>query len=182
MRDQPVERRHSWNAGLREHFRELEERWNRAHPPLAVIHLPAGLDPTGRPCGLFSLGLSEECLRTVEHKRPNLLLIGSPKTVSPVLQVIEQSAAPPVVSSRPERLALADRGIATLVIHDANRLGRTQQDQLYRWINLHPLKQVIATASEPLFPLMVRNAFSAELFFRLNVMSVMVDEASVAMT
>jgi hypothetical protein len=28
---------------------------------------------------------------------------------------------------------------------------------------------------------MVRNVFSAELFFRLNVMSVVIDEASVAM-
>jgi hypothetical protein len=181
MSEQPVERRRSWNAGRREHFRELEERWNRANPPLAVIHLPAGLGPLVGLGAFLSLGLSEECLRTVERKRPNLLLIGSPGAVSPVLQAIEQSVAHPVASSRAERLSLSEHAIATLVIHDANRLNRTQQDQLYRWVNLHPLKQVIATASEPLFPLMVRNVFSAELFFRLNAMSVLIDEASVAM-
>jgi hypothetical protein len=73
------------------------------HPPLAVIHLPADVGPTVGPGALLSLGLSEECLRAVERKRPNLLLIGSPATVSPVLQVIEQSAARPVVSSRAPR-------------------------------------------------------------------------------
>lgn len=181
MTDRPfVERRRSWKAGLRAHFGELEERWNRANPPLAVVHLPLPTNPSAEPPRLANLGLSEECLRTLETKRPNLLLIGPPTQVTCVLQMIEPSVVRPVASVRAERLTLPERAIGTLVLHDANRLNPRQQDQLHRWIDLHPLEQVIATASEPLFPLVVRNAFSAVLFFRLNVMSLMIDAESPA--
>jgi hypothetical protein len=179
MSDQPfVERRRTWNAGLRAHFRELEERWNRAQPRLAVVHLPPPTIPGAPPPGLADIGLPEECLRTLETKRPNLLLIGSSRNVTCLLQLIEPLVTQPVVSVRAERLTLPEAAIGTLVLHDANRLSPSQQDQLHRWVDMHPLNRVIATTSEPLFPLVVRNMFSAVLFFRLNVMSLMIEEAS----
>jgi len=178
MSDEPfVERRRTWNAGLRAHFRELEERWNRAHPRLAVVHLPPTI-PGAPPPGLADIGLPEECLKTLETKRPNLLLIGSSTNVTCLLQLFEPSVTHPVVSVRAEQLTLPDASVGTLVLHDANRLSPGQQDQLHRWVDVHPLNRVIATTSEPLFPLVVRNTFSAVLFFRLNVMSLMIEEAS----
>ena len=179
MSHQPfVERRRTWNAGLRAHFRELEERWNRTQPPLAVVHLPPPTNPGAGPPRLADIGLSEECVRTLETKRPNLLLIGSSTKVTCLLQLIEPSVTHPLVSVRAERLTLPETAIGTLVLHDANRLDATQQDQLHRWLDVHPLSQVIATSSQPLFPLVVRNSFSAVLFFRLNVRSLMIEEAS----
>jgi hypothetical protein len=130
--------------------------------------------------GLASLGLSAECLKALETRRPNLLLIGSSTKVSDLLQLIEPSMAHPVVSLRADRLRLPERLIGTLVLHDANRLSPAQQEEWRRWVDLHPQKQVIATASEPLFPLMVRNAFSSVLFFQLNFMSLMIDGTSAA--
>jgi len=169
-----VERRHSWNASLRDHFRELEERWNRANVPLAVIHLPTRIDANARPDDLDRSAFPAEILRTLETHRPNLLLIGSPSHLPPVLRILEGSAVPPVVSCGAPRFALAERAIGTLVIHGANRLNEHQQRQLHNWLPRHPLTQVILTTSEPLIPLVLRNAFDADLFFQLNVKSVSV--------
>jgi hypothetical protein len=72
---------------------------------------------------------------------------------------------------------LAERRIGTLVIAEADRLNRQQQDQRHRWVTQHPLKQVIATVSEPLFPLVVRNVFSAALF-QLNPTSLLIEAVS----
>ena len=177
MRDPFVERRRTWNAGLRAHFRELEERWNRAHD-LSVVHLPPPTIPGAGPPGLADIGLSDECLRTLETKRPNLLLIGPSTQVTSLLQLIAPSVAPPIASVRAERLTLPEDAIGTLILHDAHRLSPRQQDQLHRWIDVHPLNQVIATTAEPLFPLVVRNSFSAALFFRLDAMSLRIEEVS----
>jgi len=179
MSNQPFpERRRSWNAGLREHFRELEEKWNRTHPPLAVVHLPANLPAGLEPPDLATPGHTVECLRILETKRPNLLVIGSPTTVAPVVQIIERSLIRPVVSCRAGRLALQRSAIGTLVIHDADRLGREEQNQLHSWVNQHAEKQLVTTASESLFSLVARNMFSDTLFYRLNAMSLIVEEAS----
>jgi replication-associated recombination protein RarA len=70
---------------------------------------------------------------------------------------------------------LAERQIGTLVIAEADQFNRQQQDQLHRWVTQHPLTQVIATASEPLFPLVVRNVLSAPLFFQLNPTSLLIE-------
>jgi hypothetical protein len=174
-----VERRRTWNASLRDHFRELEERWNRANAPLAVIHLPAQVDARVGPEDLCRCGLSAEILKTIQTNRPNLLLIGPPSPLTPLLRILESGAAPPVMSCSARRLALAERPIGTLVIHDANRLSQDQQRQLHGWLARHPPKQVIVTAPEPLLPLVMRNAFNPALFFELNVKSVVMDEAAV---
>src|SRR5215831_6894220 len=112
-----VERRRSWNAGLREHFRRLEELWNRAHPPLGVVHLRANVNTEGDPYDFSRLGLPEETLATLQIKRPNLVLIGSPDNVRPVLHLIHGALRHPVRSYRPKQLAFTGGTVGSLIIH-----------------------------------------------------------------
>jgi hypothetical protein len=173
MRERPfIERRRSWNAGLREHFRQLEESWNRAHPPLAVDvrdEVKAAQKPHNP-----SRWVSEHELKILEATRVNMLLIGLRRRTSIVLRGIEESLAPPVLPVRAGHLVLPERAIGTLVIHDVDHLSRQEQDALNRWVVSHPEQQVIATASGPLFPLVARNRFSDVLFYRLNILTVIV--------
>jgi len=171
-----VERRRTWNASLREHFRDLEQRWNRANPPL-VVRLPTPV-ASAPPPDLAAVGCPAEIARTIGTNRPNLILVGLPPNVTIVRRIVEQQATRPVVSLDRQLRTLAERRVGTLVIAEADRLNRQQQDQLHRWVTQHPLKQVIATASKPLFPLVVRNVFSAALFFQLNPTSLLIEAVS----
>jgi hypothetical protein len=173
-----VERRRTWKASLRDHFHELEERWNRADTPLAVIHIPTTELASIGADDLCRVGLSDENLRKLQTTRPNLLLVGSSLLLPPVLELLERGAVRPVVAVGAQRLGLAERGIGTLVLHDANRLTPAQQHELHCWLVRHPLKQVILTASERLFPLVLRNTFDADLFFQLNVRLVVIESVS----
>jgi len=172
-----IERRRTWNAGLREHIRQLEQRWNRAHLPLGVVHHPVDVDAKAPPSDLSRSDVAEHGLKILETTRANLLLIGSPRTVSLVLRVIERSLAPPVLPFRAGYLKLPESAIGTMVIHDADHLRGDEQDALNDWVVLHPDTQVIITASGPLFPLVVRNRFSDVLFYRLNVLTAIVGMA-----
>ena len=158
MIDRPfIERRRSWNAALREHFRQLEETWNRAHPPHN-----------------FSPWVSDHELKILKKTRVNLLLIGLRPKTSIALRGIEGSLAPPVLPVRAGHLVLPERTIGTLVIHDVDHLSRQEQDALNHWLASHPEQQVVTTASGPLFPLVARNLFSDVLFYRLNTLTVIV--------
>lgn len=173
MSERPfIERRRSWNAGLREHFRQLEESWNRAHPAVAV-YVRDDVKDTQKPHNR-SRWVSEHELKILETTRVNLLLIGLRRKTTIVLRGIEESLAPPVLPVRAGHLVLPERAIGTLVIHDVDHLSDPEQDMLNRWMVLHPGQQVIATASGPLFPLVARNRFSDVLFYRLNTLTVIV--------
>jgi hypothetical protein len=164
-----TERRHRENAVLRERFRELEERWNRVHPPMALDDLLA----TGRANGDQHLIKPLNDGRTVlETYRPNILLIGPQPTVRHVLQITLRSAVRPVVTCSARSFTLPDPPVGTLVLCDAEFLNRVAQRRLYAWLlrtSSHP--QVITTASVPLFPLVIRNAFDDALFYRLNTVA-----------
>jgi len=163
-----IERRRSWNSGLREHFRQLEESWHRAHPPLPVVDVREDVKATQQPHNL-----SDE-LKILEKTRVNLLLIGLRRKTSVFLRRIESSLAPPVLLVRAGHLVLPERANGTLVIHDVDHLSRQEQDALNGWVQSHPEQQIIATASEPLFRLVARNRFSDVLFYRLNTLTLIV--------
>jgi hypothetical protein len=173
MNERPfIERRRNWNAGLRAHLRQLEESWNRAHPPLAV-DLRDDAKATQKPRSR-SRWVSEHELKILETARANLLLIGLRRRTTIVLRGIEESLAPPVLLMQAGHLVLPERASGTLVIHDVDHLSRPEQDALNRWMESHLQQQVIATASGPLFPHVARNRFSDVLFYRLNTLTVIV--------
>ena len=151
------ERRHNWNAGLRERFRQLEERWNQLHPPLSIDE--AGRSSAGDPELRGNVGLLSDRLKSLHTHRSNVLVIGPESHITRVLPVITRLSTPPIESCAAGRLALPDRLVGTLVLRNADRLSVDEQQQLVRpaaqpaddafqIASQHDLEVVVAVLSE----------------------------------
>lgn len=177
--DRPIERRRSWNTALRQRFRRVEERWNRVHPPIVIGEPPADSQSGEDRDEWTGLGIPVQLRHVFETARPNILVIGSGPTVTRVLHVLERVCTQPVVSSDSSSLTLPTRQVGALAVLQVERLGRVDQQLLHAWLSCaEPRPQVIATASVPLFPAVVRGTFSDALFYRLNEVCLTVREVS----
>jgi hypothetical protein len=176
--ERPIERRRSWNAKLRQRFQRLEERWNRAQPPIVIVD-PADNQSVDDRDEWTGLGFPVEQRRLFETARPNVLVIGSGATVTRVLHVLERVCMQPIVSCDSSPLTLPTRQVGTLAVLHVERLGPVDQQLLYAWLSCAapPRPQVITTASVPLFPSVVRGTFNDALFYRLNEVCLTVREA-----
>ena len=101
--------------------------------------------------------------------RPNTLLEGPHEATDAIVgEAMEWLAEPhatwtgaPSCSDRP----------ATLVVRSVSALDRDQQHALLAWLDAPGDRiQVISTTTDPLYPLVDRGAFLANLYYRLNVL------------
>ena len=101
--------------------------------------------------------------------RPNTLLEGPHETTDAIVgEAMEWLAEPfgtwcgaPQACDRP----------ATLVVRSVSALDRDQQQALLAWLDAPGNRmQVISTTTDPLYPLVSRGAFLANLYYRLNVL------------
>jgi hypothetical protein len=103
--------------------------------------------------------------------RPNLLLEGPEAQVQAVVAALRPLLLCPVTAWCGGGLPDEHRG--TLIVQEIHRLDDTQQRQLMIWLDdAVGTVQVIATTSEPLFPLVERGAFLDVLYYRLNIFRV----------
>jgi hypothetical protein len=176
--DGAVERRHSWNAGLRERFRQLEDRWNRAHPAIGIDGDQSELFADD-PDGWASLGIPVRERHTCATRRPNVLIIGSGPGVGRVLLRLERSCSRPLVAAAASPLRLPTDGVGTLFVLNAEHLTPIDQQHLYAWLTCaKPKPQVFTTTTVPLFASVVRGTFIDALFYRLNEVCVIVRDGS----
>ena len=175
--ERPIERRRSWNTRLRQRFLRLEERWNRAHPPIVIVDPPAD-SPSGDDRDEWTgLGIPVQERRVFETARPNVLVIGSGPPVTRVLHELERVCMQPIEWRDSSPLTLPTRQVGTLAVLHVERLGPVDQQLLYAWLSCAaPRPQVITTASVPLFPSVVRGTFNDALFYRLNEVCLTVRE------
>ena len=101
--------------------------------------------------------------------RPNVLLEGPLEVTDAIIrEAMGWLAGPhaiwtgaPPVSDRP----------ATLVVRSVSALDLEQQHALLNWLDAPGDRiQVISTTIDPLYPLVSRGAFLANLYYRLNVL------------
>jgi len=101
--------------------------------------------------------------------RPNTLLEGPHEATDAIVgEAMEWLAEPlatwtgaPPSSDRP----------ATLLVRSVSALDRDQQRALLAWLDAPGDRiQVISTTTDPLYPLVDRGAFLANLYYRLNVL------------
>jgi len=62
----------------------------------------------------------------------------------------------------------------TLLLSGVDRFGASEQDQLYDWFTEHSgaHRFIVTTSAVPLWPLVERGVFRADLFYRLNLLSI----------
>jgi hypothetical protein len=103
--------------------------------------------------------------------RPNLLLEGPEAQVQAVVAALRPLLPSPVIAWCGGGLPDEHRG--TLIVQKVCRLDDTQQRQLMMWLDdTVGTVQVIATTSEPLYPLVERGVFLDVLYYRLNILRV----------
>ena len=101
--------------------------------------------------------------------RPNTLLEGPQEATEAIVgEAMEWLAEPHATwSGAPSR---SDRP-ATLVVRSVSALDQEQQQALLAWLDAPGDRmQVISTTNDPLYPLVSRGAFLANLYYRLNVL------------
>ena len=101
---------------------------------------------------------------------PNTLLIGSQEAAAAAISQHLPDLRAPLAHWTPRSSSAPIASAGTLVIRDVDTLDRTQQDQLFDWLdrcagNL----QVISITESALFPLVEAGAFLEKLYYRLNV-------------
>src|SRR6266853_3292575 len=103
--------------------------------------------------------------------RPNLLLEGPAAQIQAVVAALKPLLTSPVIAWCGGGLPGEHRG--TLIVQEIHRLDDTQQRQLMIWLDdAVGTVQVIATTSEPLFPMVERGVFLEVLYYRLNILRV----------
>jgi len=119
---------------------------------------------------MASADVPKEDLRVVRLSQPNVLLIGSQAETAALLPELLACCRQPVheidgANDDPRPNA------GTLLFRNITALSKEEQETLSDWLECRAGVQVVSVADEPLYPLVAEGAFSAGLFYRLNVVT-----------
>ena len=103
--------------------------------------------------------------------RHNLLLVGSSSATEALLDALKPHLREPLRHCNPRTgVSVPEATEGTLVLSEVAGLDMKQQAQLFRRLDQFEQRvRVVATTSEPLFPLVQAGAFLADLYYRLNI-------------
>src|SRR3954451_24752881 len=104
-----------------------------------------------------------------------LLMTGDAACLAAVLPVVDRHFPSPVHLYDVHSIGLLPcfaRG--TLLLWGIDRCNASEQDQLYDWFTEHGAAHrfIVTTSAVPLWPLVERGVFRADLFHRLNLLSI----------
>lgn len=111
--------------------------------------------------------------------RPNGLLIGSEVRVNAAMAGLCPYLRAPLVEWHPRAVVEPPQeALGTLIVCGVDTLDLVQQERFLAWLNTRAADvQVISVAERPVFPLVVREEFLEALYYRLNVLClVMADD------
>lgn len=117
----------------------------------------------------ITTGVRPDDWRLLVTARPNVLLEGALETTDVIVREAMGWLPTPHATwcGAPPH---GDRP-ATLVVRSISALDHDQQHSLFDWLDAPGDRvQVIATTSEPLYPMVGRGVFLESLYYRLNVM------------
>jgi hypothetical protein len=114
--------------------------------------------------------------RAILGARANaLLIVGAAIPQDELLRMLAARLAPPVHTV----LGWPSNGVpqeGTLIIRNVERLSTYEQFAMLTWLmDTRRSVQTIALCAEPLFPLVARDEFLPELYYRLNTIYVRLD-------
>jgi hypothetical protein len=103
-----------------------------------------------------------------------LLVTGDAAALASVLPILDRHCMRPIHLYDAAMIPLVpsfSRG--TVLLSEVDRLGAADQDRLFDWLTEHGAghPSIVATSKAPLWPLVERGVFRADLFYRLNLVS-----------
>jgi hypothetical protein len=121
------------------------------------------------PTGAITTWLRPDEWQLLVTARPNVLLEGADEATEAI--VCEAMGWLPTPHATWSGSPPCGNRPATLVVRSIAAFDRDQQHSLFDWLEAPGDRvQVISTTSEPLYPLVSRGAFLANLYYRLNVL------------
>ena len=113
---------------------------------------------------------------SVYRRTPNLLLIGPDIVTRAYLDRLMASLPSPVRFCDSAAPCLPAEPVRGLVVRDVERLKRADQDQLLTWLNGNGYyTRVVSTSGTSFFPMVERGEFSDALYYRINVVTLLLD-------
>jgi hypothetical protein len=114
--------------------------------------------------------------RAILSARANALLItGAGRNIDELVKLLTPQVAAPVQTAVGwPRAGMPQEG--TLIIREVDRLTLDEQHAMLKWFTESTRSvQTIAVCAEPLFPLVARGQFLADLYYHLNHVCVRID-------
>jgi hypothetical protein len=144
---------------------------NRSVTPVGPRGVAAGPTPDAPLAHQWTdLGMPDQAWSFMATTRPHVLVVGHPCATARLMSRLAPELAEPVGRTEGAALALPDGSTRTLILQNANALGPADQVRLLEWLDGEGgSTRVIATTPEPIFPYVERGHFMTDLYYRLNV-------------
>lgn len=114
-------------------------------------------------------------------ERANLLLIGHDDETRDFLASLIESLPRPIVSCEGAKPEFPTSAVGTLIVRNVASLPRTHQQMLLDWLNGEGRgTRIVATSATDVFPNVKSGLFSADLYYRLNTVTLMLDHHDAA--
>lgn len=110
---------------------------------------------------------------------PNLLLIGPDRATRAYLDRLMASEPSSIRACDSAEPDLPSEPVQGLVVRDVERLTRDHQERLMEWLNGPGFQtRIVATSGTSLYPMVERGEFSDALYYRINMVTLLLDETS----
>ena len=108
--------------------------------------------------------------------RANVLVSGPGPALSPFIELAKSELRAPITSVAGSTPLFPD--VRTLIVTEADRLDTAGQRRLTQWMNepRHAHAQIVSLTSVNLLALVEASRFDADLFYRLNMIHLKVQE------
>jgi hypothetical protein len=105
---------------------------------------------------------------------PNLLIIGCDAHVAEILAHVRPALERPRTFTGAAPLVLPPQRTGTVIIRGIDDLDRRAQTDVFEWLDTAPDVRTIATSPTALWPLVQRGLFLADLYYRVNMVTLTV--------
>jgi hypothetical protein len=107
---------------------------------------------------------------TFVASRANAIIVGTEEAALGVWTAVWPSLQKPIHWVEAGRLTLPRRSAGTLILQGADALTASDQRELFEWLEGDArATRILTTARRPLFPLVEGGSFLEALYYRLNV-------------
>jgi hypothetical protein len=129
-----------------------------------------------RPPALAALDISDVEWHALMARRPNLLLEGKLVVTDHILRALRPHLLEPIWCWRTTTaLSLPRVHGGSLLLFGVTTMPAREQSRLHEWLTDNPERvQIVSMATQPLFTLVERGMFRADLYYRLSVFRIAV--------
>jgi sigma-54-interacting transcriptional regulator len=120
----------------------------------------------------------ESYWRFILDKHPHVLLVGPPERSESVLTWLRPHLRSPARECDcTTRLTLPPEA-GSVILRDISSLDAGQQQTLKKWLDRNAGKQVVSMSCSSLFPFVERGSFLDTLYYRLNIVTLLLESST----